>query len=44
MMRHRASAQWDWPACEGIMHTYKTTLSVIWQAGLRRPDYQLSIG
>ena len=39
-MRHLASAQWDRPACEGIMHsmTYKAAFSVVWQAGLRRPD------
>ena len=38
MIRHLASAQWDRPACEGIMHSYKTAFSVVWRAGLRRPD------
>ena len=25
-------------ACEGIMHSHKMTFSVVWQAGVRRPD------
>ena len=37
MMRQLASAQWDRRACEGIMHSYKATFSVVWRAGLRRP-------
>ena len=28
-MRHLASAQWDWPACEGIIHSHKMTFPVI---------------
>ena len=36
--RHLVSAHWDRTACGGIMHSYKATFSVVWQAGLRRPD------
>ena len=38
MMPHLASAQWDRPACVFIMDTYKVAFSVVWQAGLCRPD------
>ena len=39
MRCHLGSAQyWDWPACGGIMHSYKMTFSVVWQAGLHRLD------
>ena len=38
-MRHLGSAQyWDRPACEGIMHSYKMTFSVVLRAGLRQLD------
>ena len=36
--RHLASTHRDRNACEGIMHSYKATFSVVWRAGLRRPD------
>ena len=36
--RHLASTHWDRYACEGIMHSYKATFSVVWRAGLHRPD------
>ena len=37
-LRHLVSAQWDRPACEGIMYSYKATFSVVWRAGLPRLD------
>ena len=38
MTRHFARTQSDRPACVCIMHSYNTTFSVVWRAGLRRPD------
>ena len=39
--RHLASAHQGRPAS---MHAYRMTFSVVWRAGLRRPDKLLSIG
>ena len=39
--RHLASAHQGQPAS---MHAYGMTFSVVWRAGLRRPDKLLSIG
>ena len=33
-MRHLASAQWDRPANDGIMHSLRTAFSVVWRAGV----------
>ena len=38
MIRHLASAQWDWPACVFIMDIYKATLSVVRWASLHLPE------
>ena len=36
--RQLVSAQWDRPAFVAITAAYKATFSVIWRAGLCRPD------